>query len=31
MEMNIADIEDKTYKEVNVNASGHRDASQDAD
>lgn len=31
MEMNIADIEDRTYKEVNVNASGNRDTSQDSD
>jgi hypothetical protein len=31
MEMNIADIEDKTYKEVNVNAGGNRDTSQDTD
>jgi hypothetical protein len=31
MEMNIADIEDRTYEEVNVNASGNRDASKDSD
>jgi hypothetical protein len=30
MDMNIADIQDRSYKEVNVNASGNRDTSQDA-
>jgi hypothetical protein len=31
MELNVADINDRSYKEVNVNASGNRDAGQNTD